>query len=461
MIGGYEMVGKKRAWWIMELFALFLLLTVSGCGRQGRTGQETEGHTNEREQPELYDYADELPADYEGTLSMWGWDDRYVQAVTDAFCEKYPNVTIEYVPVENGDLFQNYQTAMLTGDALPDIGWALLAYRSEIFELDIWEALDGEPYCFSLDDVYPVLHSRMVNSKGNVCGIEQALTVAGLAYRRDLAQQYLGTDDPQVLEAMLPDWEHFMEKGAAVYESSGGEACFLRSVAEVQNFLREQQEAPWVQQNTVKLTETLQESIETAVKLRDTHTSDCLEAWTPEWYESIGGERYLFIAAAPWSIEFEIERYDPEGKDSGRWGLMRAPGGSIFWGGTTMGITKTCRDKRLAWEFIRFATLSGEGAEVLREIGMFTTALQPYEDNPDLRNYYNDWFGEQNVGAYFLDVLLPEAYCRELSMQDGVVHDALNLINAALQQDRNMTSGDAQAYLKSYLQEKLKGYQIE
>ena len=119
---------------------------------------------NEREQPELYDYADELPADYEGTLSMWGWDDRYVQAVTDAFCEKYPNVTIEYVPVENGDLFQNYQTAMLTGDALPDIGWALLAYRSEIFELDIWEALDGEPYCFSLDDVYPVLHSRMVRS---------------------------------------------------------------------------------------------------------------------------------------------------------------------------------------------------------------------------------------------------------------------------------------------------------
>lgn len=133
----------------------------------------------------------------------------------------------------------------------------------------------------------------------------------------------------------------------------------------------------------------------------------------------------------------------------------------IFWGGTTMGITKTCRDKRLAWEFIKFATLSGEGAEVLREIGMFTTALQPYEDNPDLRNYYNDWFGEQNVGAYFLDVLLPEAYCRELSMQDGVIHDALNLINAALQQDRNMTAEDAETYLKSYLQEKLKGYQIE
>lgn len=67
----------------MELCVFFLLLAVSGCGRQGRIGEETEGHTDEHEQSELYDYADELPADYEGTLSMWGWDDRYVQAVTD------------------------------------------------------------------------------------------------------------------------------------------------------------------------------------------------------------------------------------------------------------------------------------------------------------------------------------------------------------------------------------------
>lgn len=451
----------KRRYILSFLIFLFLLLAMAGCSSQERTEQETEEYTEGQKRSDLDDYAGELPLDYEGTLNMWGWDDKYVQAVTDAFCQKYPNVTIEYVPVENGDLFQNYQTAMLTGDELPDIGWALLAYRSEIFELDIWEALEGEPYCFSVDEVYPALHSRMINSKGNICGIEQALTVAGLAYRRDLALQYLGTDDVQELEAMLPDWEHFMEKGATVYESSGGEVCFLRSIAEIQNLIREQQEAPWVQQNTIKLTETLQESIEIAVKLRDTHTSDCLEAWTPEWYEAIEGERYLFIVAAPWSIEFEIERYDPEGKDSGRWGLMRAPGGSIFWGGTTMGITRTCQDKRLAWEFIKFATLSEEGAEVLQEIGMFTTAMKPYEENPDLRNYYNDWFGEQNVGAYFLDVLLPEACCRELSMQDGMIHDAMNLINAALQQDEHMTAEDAETHLKSYLQEKLKGYRIE
>lgn len=422
---------------------------------------ERESWNQGHQEREAKTYEGELPADYEGTLSMWGWDDRYVLEITEAFCEKYPNVTIEYLPVENGDLFQAYQTAMMTGGTLPDIGWAILAYRNEIFELDIWEALEEAPYCFSLEEVSPVLHSRMVNSKGHVCGIEQALTAAGLAYRRDLALRYLGTDEPGELEAMFPDWDSFIRKGSQVYQESGGKVCFWRSVAEAQGFIREQQEKPWVEGGVVKLTETIRPSLETAAAFRDSHTSDCLEAWTPEWYESIGGDRYLFIAAAPWVVEFEIERYDPQGRDSGRWGLMRAPGGSAFWGGTTMGITHTCKDKRLAWEFLRFATLSREGAECLKQFGMFTTALKPYEENPELKDYYNDWFGEQNIGAYFLDEILPEAVCRELSGQEGEIHDAMNLINAAMQQDGGMSASQAYEYLKEYLQDKLPEYEIE
>ena len=50
-----------------------------------------------------------------------------------------------------------------------------------------------------------------------------------------------------------------------------------------------------------------------------------------------------------------------------------------------MGITKTCKDKRLAWEFIKFATLSTEGAEVLNKIGYLTSAKAPYEENPELK----------------------------------------------------------------------------
>ena len=57
--------------------------------------------------------------------------------------KKYPNVKFEYTPVENGDLIQKYKTALITGGELPDIGWAVMAYRAEIFELDMWETIES------------------------------------------------------------------------------------------------------------------------------------------------------------------------------------------------------------------------------------------------------------------------------------------------------------------------------
>lgn len=188
-----------------------------GCGKNQREPEVTEkipkadGQNHENiDWQENYD--EPLPADYEGTLSMWGWDDAYYKTVTEAFRKKYPNVKFEYTPVENGDLIQKYKTALITGGELPDIGWAVMAYRAEIFELDMWEPLNQEPYGFDISQVHECVRPQMMNSKRDVCGIEQTLAAAGLAYRRDLAEEYLGTDDPKELEAMFPDWQSFIEK---------------------------------------------------------------------------------------------------------------------------------------------------------------------------------------------------------------------------------------------------------
>lgn len=50
------------------------------------------------------DYSEPLPEDYEGTLTMWGWDDPYFEGITKAFNKKYPNVKFEYTPMANGDI---------------------------------------------------------------------------------------------------------------------------------------------------------------------------------------------------------------------------------------------------------------------------------------------------------------------------------------------------------------------
>ena len=134
-------------------------------------------------------FDEELPKDYEGTLTMWGWDTDYYQTVTQAFQKIYPNVRFEYTSVENKDMPKKYETALIVGGELPDIAWSVIDSRGEVFEFDMWEPLEQEPYNFRLSEVYEYLHPHMINSKGNVCGIEQSLSPAGLANRREIAKK--------------------------------------------------------------------------------------------------------------------------------------------------------------------------------------------------------------------------------------------------------------------------------
>lgn len=407
------------------------------------------------------DYSAELPADYEGTLTMWGWDDPYFEAITKAFNEKYPNVTFAYTPMANGDTLQKYQTAIAAGTELPDVAWAIVDSRAKVYELDMWEDLSAEPYNFDINDTFEYLHGKMVNSKGEVCGIEQCISPAGFAYRKDLALEYLGTDDPDELEAMFPTWEAFIEKGAEVYEASGGEVYMLPSMGEAQQFIREQGANSWIEGDVIKVTDSLKRSIELAVEMRDNNVCDKLETWSPAWYASFGEGKHIFTACATWSLATNIEPNDPEGETTGHWGLMSAPEGNISWGGTTLGISKTCEDKRLAWEFIKFAALSADGAEAANTIGYMTSAKAPYEENPELAEVTSAWFGDQDLGDVFLNKIVPNIEARPMNVDDNVVHETLDLVVTALNNDRNMTAEEAMDQLVEELEIRLPDYTVE
>ncbi len=440
-----------------------------GCGSSETNNTEvvdstkTVGATesNTAEVGDGEDYSAELPSDYEGTLTMWGWDDSYYETVTKAFQEKYPNVKFEYTPMANGDTLQKYQTALAAGTELPDVAWSILDSRAKVFELDMWEDLSSTPYNFDINDVYEYLQPKMVNSKGQICGIEQCMSPAGLAYRKDLALEYLGTDDPKELEAMFPTWEAFAEKGKEVNEKSGGKVYMMQGLTDSQQFIREQDAQSWIDGTTIKATDTLKRSIELACLFRDNKVVDKLEAWSPAWYASFGEDTHIFAGCATWSVAFSIEPNDPKGETTGHWALMNAPEGNISWGGTTLGISKTCKDKRLAWEFIKFATLSTEGAEALNSIGLLTSAKQPYEDNPTLKSFTSPWFGNQDLGKMYLEEIIPNIQARPMNIDDNVIHETLNLVTTSLNNDTSMTADDAMQQLKEELEIKLPDYTVE
>lgn len=457
---------KKKM--ITAFLAVTMIAGLAGCGGNSEETATTPAAENETQaadsataEADTADYSEDLPSDYEGTLTMWGWEDAWFETITTAFNEKYPNVKIQYTPMGSGDTLQKYQTGIASGTELPDIAWAIIDSRAKVYELDMWEDLSAAPYNFDINSVYECTHDRIKNSKGAVCGIEQCLTPAGLAYRKDLAKEYFGTDDKEELEAMLATWDDFIAKGKEVNEKSNGEVFMMQGLADAQLFIREQGGVSWIDGTTIKATESLKKSLELACELRDNNAVDKLEAWSPAWYASFGEGKHIFAGCATWSIALNIEANDPEGETTGHWGLMNAPEGNISWGGTTVGITKTCKDKRLAWEFIKFATLSTEGAEAMNKIGYLTSAKQPYIDNPELKSMKSAWFGDEDLGLIYMDEILPNIETRPMNYDDNVVHETLDLVTTALNNDSSMTADDAMNQLKTELETKLPDYTVE
>ena len=433
----------------------------SGAANSGSTPANSERVSNAHSTAENTGNYGALASDYKGTLTMWGWDDAYYKAVTSAFTALYPNVNFEYTPVANGDLLQKYQTALATGTELPDIAWSIIDSRAKVYELDMWETLNQAPYNFDINDVFDYLHPIMVNSKGNVCGIEQCICPAGIAFRRDLAKEFFGTDDPSQLEAMFPTWDAFVLKGKEVYENSGGAIYMWPGITDAQQFIRAQDPSSWIVGNTIKATSTLMKSFQIACDFRDNHVVDNLEAWSPAWYASFGEGKHIFAGCATWSVPFTIEANDPNGEGSGHWGLMNAPEGNISWGGTTLGISKTCNDKELAWRFIQFAALSTAGAEALNKSGYMTSAKAPYEEKPELKSFKSSWFGDQDIGKMFIEEIVPNISIRPMNVDDNVIHDSLNLVTTSLNNDPNMTAEDAIDQLIEELKIQLPNYKVE
>ena len=447
-----------RKLWTRGLAFLTCAGLLFACGKRG--GEEEKSSSNGTVSVQEVGYDEPLPSDYAGTLTTWGWDERYFSTMAEAFQRHYPNVEFQFVKIQNKNIVELYETELIMGGELPDIAWAIVDTRGEAFELDMWEPLELEPYRFQLSEVYECLHPRLVNAKGHVCGIEQSLSPAGLAYRKDLAKQYLGTDVPEELEALLPDWESFLEKGREVYTASGGQVVMWSGLGDVRQFLQEQVELPWTDGASIDVEAVFGRTMRLICRFRDEHIANDLVAWTPAWYHAFGQDDHIFSPCATWSVNM-IKQNDPEGEYAGHWGLMSAPEGNAHWGGTAMGITKTCQDKRLAWEFLKFATLSTEGAEILNSMGLMTAAKAPYLEKPELKSYRNGWFGAQDIGVSYMDKIMPNMNVRPLTPDDGIIFERLGLILNVLNADPNMTAENALDTLRKELSREFPDFSIK
>lgn len=433
-------------------------LTVSmlaGCGASQQknettaTGAEGAGESTATTAGDTAAQGDAAAAGAEelsGKITIWWWAEQ--MPIIENFQKMYPNVEVEPVMVDAGDYFTKVQSTIASGGKLPDILIGEISFRGKLFGLDILENLEAEPYNFDRTQVVDYLIPAMTDENDQVLGIETCQSPAGMAYKRDLAKEYLGTDDPEELEAMLKDWETFIAKGKEVLEKSGNKITMIPSLGDVYSMINGQSKTPRISGDTIDMA-AVTDTFAQVAKFRDAGIVDKIVQWTPAWFSAYGSGNSIFYPTASWGVLDYVKANDEQGK--GNWGLIVPPSGGFNWGGATMSITKTSENKLAAWKFIEFYNLTKEGTETKKVLGVLPTSKDGASD-PYFSDDEDEFFAGQNIGDVWMNRVIPTIHLNPISKYDIPDVMAVELVLSSMNADTSITAEQAAELYKQEME---------
>lgn len=247
-------------------------------------------------------------------------------------------------------------------------------------------------------------------------GIQRAIsyqvTPGSIIYRRDLAKEIYGNDDPEFISEKFKDFDTILatarevkDAGYRLFSDSGNLRWYVNT------------EDAWVEDGTLNLSQAALDYMDAAVALYQEDLVAHAPEWSAAWYASMAGELPL---NAGWSDLAELEGAemtqvfsyslpswgaliirDNAADNKGNFGICKGPS-SYFGGGTFLGINAYSEKKAAAWEFVKYCTLSDETAQWWLEksngdVVSNTTVLEANKD------YTNESFGNQKTYEFYME----------------------------------------------------------
>lgn len=416
--------------------------------------EETAGETSEEEGTKTAQAG--VNTDISGDIVIWDWDGGTAQKYVDEFNKVYPNVNVEIQEVSWDDYITKLQTSYVSGMDLPDIIYGETAWRGSLFEMGILENLEEAPYNLDRNDMVESSVPLCSDPDGSIVGVEMQVTPAGFAYKRDLAKEYLGTDDPDEVGAMISTWDDFEKVGLEVKEKSGGTVNMMVSLGDVVLSTISQNTVSYVDGDTVDITAKVSEPLAKAIKYRDEGIVGNIEMYSADWYNAYSTGVSIFYEAGSWCPPLVIKNYDPDG--SGNWGVTTPPDGSFNLGGTTLSIYKDSKNKEAAWAYIQYIFFSEEGGSIMYNVTGNYSCYAPYytgdlspmnEEGP-----VDEFFGGQSLVNYYINTAAPQAKTAAMNKYDSVVSDVWQQLLPQYMSDSSIDADKAVQMFIDTVQEK-------
>lgn len=435
---------------VSTLLASAMIASVlTGCAQTASSEANTDVATVAKTEPT--EETAEASGDEDHEIVIWCWDSSDSRAQMHEEFTEDTGIKVTLEMVDKKDMAQKIQTTIASGGELPSICWCEATYRGTLLNLGCWEDIISAG--FKADQMLPYVIPLDSDVNGNYIGPE-CPSVGGIAYKRDLALKYLGTDDPEEIQKMFTSWDDFITYGRQVQEESDGKVFMFSSLGDAGIMLKGQGANPFVTGNEITFEESMKPLMSTLIDFAANGVCDVLEYDSAEDGASYTDDNHIFYPCANWSIVFTIQANDPEKAHD--WGFFVAPDGGFIMGGTTMCVPKGGKNLEDTITYLNYFWADERGAKLQRQYkGNFSPLKTLYESEEIFYSKEEEWFQGQDVLSIIQTQILPDiTEARVPTIYDTAITNAYTLAYKKINASRgNITVDEILDYMAENMME--------
>ena len=413
---GRRILMKKRLSAI--LLSLAMTLSFTACSENGNSGGNSAPDNTG---------GNSAPADSGGESATYKKQDKIVvwtlAADLKQFAERYQQETgneVEVVVYDSADFETKIMQTLGTGSKDIDVFVGEPQMLPNFYEAG---------FCADLSEFDSEVSSRLVDytyqAGKDENGVLRAVTFqscpGSVIYRRDLATEVFGTDDPDEIGKKFASFseiektaEAMNEKGYRIFGDTGALRWFSNS------------SNPWVKDGKIIVDQDRLDYFDTAVNRYQKNQVAFANEWSVPWYASMAGPLPIIGADADvWGMDkdqlindaandsantTQVFSYvmpswgalivrDNAANNKGKFGLCSGVCG-FFGGGSFLMVNEFSKNKEAAAQFVRYCTLDDDTARwwIDAANGDMIANKAVIAENA---NYENPSFGNQKTYAFF------------------------------------------------------------
>ncbi|WP_240135536.1 ABC transporter substrate-binding protein [Streptomyces sp. MUM 178J] len=351
-----------------------------------------------------------------------------------------PGVTIKQTDTEDeADYWKSLQTRLAGGGGLADVQGIEVGRIASVTQQQADRFEDLRKY--GADE----LKSQFAEAKwaaatasnGAVLGLGTDVGPEAMCYRSDLLRQAGLPTDRGELATKWSTWDGYLELGKKYKEKAPAKSAWIDSVGSLYSIMIGQEKERYYDASGKLIWETnpaLKTAWDTSVEAARSGLSAKLDQWSPQWNQAFAAGSFATIPCPAWMLGYIKGQAGDAGK--GKWDIAALPGGAGNWGGSYLAVPKAAKNKKEAYELVKWLTAPEQQAKLFQKQGNFPSSTGAIDQVADATDPY---FNGAPIGRIFGEAA-KAAPVQVLGIHDQNV--AQQITNALSEVERKGTAPD-------------------